>query len=587
MSYVVLARKYRPETFDDVVGQQTVARTLKNAITMDRIPHACLFSGPRGVGKTTMARIFAKALDCEKGPTPEPCNTCEICRSIWTGDDVDVVEIDGASHNSVEDIRELREKAQYTASRTRFKIYVIDEVHMLSRSAFNALLKTLEEPPAHVKFIFATTELNKVPETVQSRCQRFDFFPLKARDIAARLKTLCEKEKVEFEQAALDKVAEHAEGSMRDAESALDQVISLGAGKVTSSDVDDVFGTISDQDLFELADASLAGDAQRALNAVHKVTTGGSDPHTVASQLAKFLRDIMAMKTCGADTELVNRADSVRPHMAGLADATGQDALLYATRLVCRAERDMFRSPHPAVLLETCLLKLGDAKNIESIAGLVERVEKLAAGQPMPAAAAPAPSPAASGSGRRGGFTPPSAPPSSSPAPSAPATPPPAAAAPSRPAPSNEPPADDEFADTTEETPSPPPTGAPEEVVRKSWGAVLMKLKEMGKQATAALFKETEPVNIQDRKLIVGIHSGFKFHKEHLEEFENRQLIEDAIESLIGIRYDIEFISVGEKPTRKEETAITREKRPTIKDDPMIKKAIDILDAKIVGIKET
>jgi DNA polymerase-3 subunit gamma/tau len=575
MSYVVLARKYRPETFDDVVGQQTVARTLRNAITMDRIPHACLFSGPRGVGKTTMARIFAKALDCEKGPTPEPCNRCEICRSIWTGDDVDVVEIDGASHNSVEDIRELREKAQYTASRTRYKIYVIDEVHMLSRSAFNALLKTLEEPPAHVKFIFATTELNKVPETVQSRCQRFDFFPLKAHDISSRLKMLCEKESVEFEQAALDKIAEHAEGSMRDAESALDQVISLGGGKVTSSDVDDVFGTISDQDLFELTDASLAGDAQRALNAVHRVTTGGSDPHTVASQLAKFLRDLMAMKTCGADTELVNRTDSVRPSMAGLADATGHDALLYATRLVCQAERDMFRSPHPAVLLETCLLKLGDAKDIESIAGLVERVEKLAAGQPVPATPAPRPAPTSA--------TPP------------PAAPPPAASAPT---PSDEPPSPDEFVDTSEEAPpspapsadAPPPTpstGTPEEVIRQSWGKVLEKLKEMGKQATAALFKETEPVNIQDNKLIVGIHSGFKFHKEHLEEFENRQLVEDAIEALVGTRYDIEFISVGDKPAKKEETAITRDKRPTIKDDPMVKKAIDILDAKIVSIKET
>ncbi len=585
MSYVVLARKYRPETFDDVVGQQTVARTLRNAITMDRIPHACLFSGPRGVGKTTMARIFAKALDCEKGPTPEPCNQCEICQSIWTGDDVDVVEIDGASHNGVEDIRELCEKAQYTASRTRYKIYVIDEVHMLSKGAFNALLKTLEEPPAHVKFIFATTELNKVPETVQSRCQRFDFFPLKARDIAARLKLLCEREKVEFEQAALDKVAEHAEGSMRDAESALDQVISLGGGKVTSSDVDDVFGTISDQDLFELTDASLAGDIQRVLNAVHKVTTEGSDPHTVASQLAKFLRDIMAMKACGADTELVNRTDSVRPGMAGLAGATGGDALLYATRLVCQAERDMFRSPHPSVLLETCLMKLGDSKDIESIAALVERVEKLAAGQPI--SASPSHVPAS-----------------------------PAAAAPPSPVrrpvpPSDEPPSPDEFVDTSEDAPpaeeppsDEPPSedgadspdaqsspgasgGTPEEAVRQSWGKVLEKLKEMGKQATAALFKETEPVNIQDNKLIVGIHSGFKFHKDHLEEFENRQLIEDAIEALVGTRYDIEFISVGDKPTKKEETAITREKRPSIHDDPMIKKAIDILDAKIVSIKET
>lgn len=548
VSYVVLARKYRPRTFDEVVGQQTVTKTLRNAIEMDRIPHACLFSGPRGIGKTTMARIFAKALDCEKGPTPEPCNQCGICESISSGDDMDVIEIDGASNNSVEDIRDLREKAQFTAARARYKVYIIDEVHMLSKSAFNALLKTLEEPPPHVKFIFATTELNKVPDTVQSRCQRFDFFPLKAADITERLGYLCKKENIQFDRGALGKIAQHASGSMRDAESALDQVISLGGGKVASADVDEALGTVSDENLLSLLEAALAGDAPRTLGTLHAVVSEGADTHMLATQLARFVRDLMVMKTCGADTELVGRAESVRPAMTKLCREQTDEALLYATKLLCETERKMFRSPHPSILLEMCLLKLEDAADMEPISDLMVRLENLTE-RPAPA---PSPAPV----------------PSPEPAP------------PAEPVPPAEPPAPAESAASSlPDT----PIGA----VQKSWNAVLDKLKEMGKHATAALLKETEPLRLEGNELIVGIHSGYQFHKEHLEEFENRQIVEDAVEETLGTRHDIQFVTGGKEERRQSGGGgAPRKKKSEVEEDPVVKKTMEVFDANVVSVEE-
>ena len=264
-SYTVVARRYRPQRFEDVVGQDHVVRALRNAIRLNRIAQAYLFCGTRGVGKTSMARIFAKCLNCVQGPTEEPCQTCDICQAIASGQDVDVIEIDGASNNGVEQVRELRQNAALRPSRARYKIYYIDEVHMLSTGAFNALLKTLEEPPPHVKFFFATTEANKIPITVLSRCQRYDFAGITPEVIAMTLGEICEQEQVEAEPEALQVVARRAGGSLRDAQSLLDRLLASGSPRLTVEVVHGLLGTASDERLLAMLEALADHDPAAAL----------------------------------------------------------------------------------------------------------------------------------------------------------------------------------------------------------------------------------------------------------------------------------------------------------------------------------
>src|SRR5437016_5262402 len=263
--YTVLARRYRPQQFADLVGQEPVAQALVNAIKSNRVAHAYLFTGARGVGKTSTARILAKALNCEKGPTPTPCDQCDMCLAIMSGDDTDVLEIDGASNNKVEEVRDLRSNVQYRPSRARYKIYIIDEVHMLSNSAFNALLKTLEEPPPHVKFIFATTEANKIPVTILSRCQRFDFIGIGVTQILDRLRALVASEKMQADDDALELIARRAAGSMRDAQSLLDQLLAFGGERLAAEQVHALLGTANDDRVVELATAVLNHEPKRAL----------------------------------------------------------------------------------------------------------------------------------------------------------------------------------------------------------------------------------------------------------------------------------------------------------------------------------
>ncbi len=299
MSYVVLSRKYRPQTFDEVVGQDEIIKILKEAIRTDRIAHAFLFCGPRGIGKTSCARIFAKSLNCQQGPSLIPCGKCPACEEITKGTSFDVLEIDGASNRGIDEIRELRENVKFAAGYGRYKIYIVDEVHMLTTEAFNALLKTLEEPPPHVKFIFATTEPNKVPATIISRCQRFDFKRIPNKKIITALEEICKKERIKIQQEALFAIAKAAEGSLRDSLSILDQVSSLSEQEIKAEDVFSMLGMIETQLLFELADALGDKDCSRALKILDNIIDKGKDITQLIKDMNAHFRNLMIVKIGG------------------------------------------------------------------------------------------------------------------------------------------------------------------------------------------------------------------------------------------------------------------------------------------------
>ena len=335
MAYLVLARKYRSETFEEVVGQEPIAQTLVNAIKTDRVAHAYLFTGTRGVGKTTMARILAKALNCLEAdaPTPTPCNRCDACVSIARGDDVDVVEIDGASNRKLEETQEIISNAIFTPSRCRYKVYYIDEVHMLTRESFNALLKTLEEPPAHVKFIFSTTEAEKVPATILSRCQRFDFRNIPTGRIAEHLAAICSAEGVAADADALFRVARAAAGSMRDGLSLLDQLLA-GGQQVSDDEVIRVLGTPGDERTLAIVAAIADADAAAALAELSGGLESGVTLSSAVTALGDALRNMMIAATCGGDSELIELPEVQKQAVAELAKRFSLPALVQAVGLV-------------------------------------------------------------------------------------------------------------------------------------------------------------------------------------------------------------------------------------------------------------
>jgi len=373
VNYEVFARKYRPQTFDDLVGQTHVSRTLKNAVAQNRLAHAYLFVGPRGVGKTSTARILAKSLNCIKGPTITPCGVCDNCREIAGGNSLDVIEIDGASNNSVEDVRQLRENVRYAPAKGRYKIYLIDEVHMLSSAAFNALLKTLEEPPEHVKFIFATTEPQKVLATILSRCQRFDLHRIPANLIAQHLQFIATKEKITLQPAAAHAIARGAEGGLRDAESMLDQLVAFCGEKITESDVLNVFGFTSEQTVSDLTGRILRGETPEAIDLLHEQCEAGKDMMRLMADLIAYLRDLLVFK---AKPDALNEdVDSeVQQSLAAYAELISTDRLLELIDQFAAAEGRMKWAPNKKLHFEVAIIKA-----IQSLgqATLDEVIEKL------------------------------------------------------------------------------------------------------------------------------------------------------------------------------------------------------------------
>ncbi len=378
MSYLVLARKWRPRRFEDVLGQEHVTRTLVRAIAAKRVAHAFLFAGPRGVGKTTTARLLARALNCAEGPTPEPCGKCSPCRQIWEGGDLDVVEMDAATRTGVDDVRSLNDSAKTRPMSSRFRIFIVDEVHMLSDSAFNALLKTLEEPPEHVKFIFATTAPQKVPATVLSRCQRYDFKRIPPRTIAEQLKKIAREEKIDIADRAAFVLAREADGSMRDAESLLDQVrVFCGSKRIEEEDIRKALGIADRKLLLDVGRALVERNGAFCLEAVEEIHAHGYDIPRFCEALVGLLRDLTVSRLFPDSALLGHLAEDEVGEIAELAQKRPAEDLQRMFSLMSRGTEEIARSSFPKVVLEMTLLKMIAMPAGEPVSELVERLEEL------------------------------------------------------------------------------------------------------------------------------------------------------------------------------------------------------------------
>jgi DNA polymerase-3 subunit gamma/tau len=377
MSYLVLARKWRPQSFEEVIGQHHITKTLQNAIANDRVAHAFLFAGARGVGKTSMARILAKALNCREGPKPSPCNGCENCKEISSGNSMDVLEIDGASNRGINEIRELRETVKYTPATSAFKIFIIDEVHMLTPEAFNALLKTLEEPPPRVIFILATTQPHKIPLTILSRCQRFDFKRIPLEEIFQRLKEIVAQEEVEVSDKGLLLMARESRGSLRDAQSLLDQTIAFSGKKINDEDVKEVLGVIDSALVFEMSSAIARGDTGKCLDIIDNIYTYGYDMGRFCRELLEHLRNLMVVKIGGDPRQLTDLQGKEVEDLVAQSEELSLEQIHRLFNVLLQSEQEMSRSAFPKVIMEVALIKMASLGPLVPLDEIMDRLNEL------------------------------------------------------------------------------------------------------------------------------------------------------------------------------------------------------------------
>jgi DNA polymerase III subunit gamma/tau len=605
MSYQVIARKYRPQRFADVVGQEHVTQTLANAIRQNRIAHAYLFVGPRGTGKTTLARIFAMCLNCTGGPKVDFAQDDPRCQEIAEGRSLDVLEIDGASNRGIEEVRELRETVKYAPATGRFKIYIIDEVHMLTKEAFNALLKTLEEPPPHVKFMFATTEPEKVLPTILSRCQRFDLRRIPTPLIVKHLAEIARLENVTIDEPALHAVARGAEGGMRDAQSALDQLISFCGTEIVEPDVLSMFGLASRAQVVALAEAIMAGEAQAALRLVDDLAKKGKDVGRLLSELLNYFRNLLLFQVSQGDTSLLDVSES---EMATLSKQSGILTLETLTRmmdLLSQYEGRLREAASKRILIEVAVLNTIQARKAISIDSVLEKLQSARGtpgGSPAPASAPPTMA------------APVSAAPASPPAAAAAApvtarvaaTPPPA---PSTPAPH-------------QAGPAQPPSGGAISL-RELWAKVV-DLAGRASLFVKSYLLEAHPVSLTKNVLTIGFDPQFSDHLGLVDNPKNRTLIESKLRELGYADVQVRFVEavappdwtrlpdpagtvpaaaapvaepektkplVASAPTHNAASAqakVTPAARPnkeSFKDDPLIKQALELFKGRIVEVR--
>ena len=544
-TYTVLARRYRPLTFDEVVGQEHVSSSLKGAIAAKRVGHAYLFCGPRGVGKTSMARLFAKALNCVNGPTDSPCNTCEICVAVHEGTDTDIIEMDAASNRSVDDARSLREGIRYAPLRARSKVYIIDEAHMLTREAFNTLLKTLEEPPPHVKFVFATTEVHKLPDTIVSRCQRFDFRRITTLDIVRRLRQVVDGEKLQVDDAVLSAVARSSHGGMRDAESLLDQLISFKATGLAEEDVAAVIGEARGTHLSELLAAVRGGDAAKVFTTLAAIFASGVDVAAFTDQLLERFRALLAVKAVGRNPDIIDLPDGDLAEAEKQAAGLTLEALLYFIQLTLEAKRRIKEGANPRIVLEVTLVKMSRSGDLVTLSEALKGSIAVAPAPAAPAAAPRAPAPEQAEDA-----------PDDEPVPLPPA-PAPAAA---------------------------PFTGTPTslEEAQGAWPRVITALKEKS-LLSATLLKEGRVTRLSPAEISFSLPS--KINDGHLKQLahpKNKPIIDAALLSVFGRKLSLiaSLESGGSSPA-------PRPAAPTdTTADPGVKKILEAFGgSKVVGIE--
>ena len=376
MSYVVIARRWRPQQFDEIIAQEHVSKTLSNAIANNRIAHAYIFTGPRGIGKTTTARILAKALNCEKGPTPTPCNECSACLAITQGNSLDVLEIDGASNRGIDEIRNLRENIRFTPTMGKYRIYIIDEVHMLTKEAFNALLKTLEEPPSHALFIFATTEIHKVPSTILSRCQRFDFKRIPIKTIMGHLKHICDTDKIKAEEDALLQIAKKADGSMRDSQSILDQIISFSGDSIKFEDVAQALGVIHQDLYFKISDLILEKNLKEIILQTQEIFNSGYDLTEFLLGLEEHFRNILITISTGS-TELIETSENYFKRYEEIAPKFNENDLIAILKIISDTTFSVKTSQQPHLKFELGLIKIAKLPSSKDIESLLDKLDLL------------------------------------------------------------------------------------------------------------------------------------------------------------------------------------------------------------------
>ncbi|PLX97175.1 MAG: DNA polymerase III subunit gamma/tau [Desulfuromonas sp.] len=553
MSYLVLARKWRPLSFADLVGQEHVSRTLGNAITSGRIHHAFLFTGARGVGKTSAARILAKALNCEEGLTPTPCNCCSSCKEITSGQGVDVFEIDGASNTGVDDIRELRENIRYLPSRSRYKIFIIDEVHMLSLSAFNALLKTLEEPPSHAKFIFATTEPHKIPITILSRCQRFDFRKIALPQLLNRLQEITEAEKVRISERALTLVARRGEGSMRDSLSTLDQVIAFCGDDVADSDVQGLLGMVDRRLLQDAVEGVLRHDAALVLETVRRVDELGYALRQFNRQMVEQFRALVLLQVLKPENTAayLDMTDDELSELRSLAELGSVEDAQRAITALLRNDAELATSPMPRLTLEMVLVRLAHLPPSREIAVLLRKLEGLE--QRLTSAEGVA------------------------------SVPPPQTVREGRPSP---------VAAASEKKESAPPASQPEK--EKGWAGLIDYVKQARRPALASLLTQASLLELELPHLVLGAARG-SFTLGQLDDGDNRRDLEQLASTYFStaVRLDVRGVakeeggvppSLQEQQQRKESDRASRLKADALAHSSL-KSVLEIFGGEVKDVR--
>jgi DNA polymerase-3 subunit gamma/tau len=562
MAYQVTARKWRPQTFAELVGQEHVARTLQNALRQGRVAHAYLFAGTRGVGKTTTARILAKALNCERGPTAEPCNQCALCQAITAGNSLDVLEIDGASNRGIDEIRDLRERIRYAPARSRYKIYIIDEVHMLTEHAFNALLKTLEEPPPQAVFIFATTEPHKVPMTILSRCQRFDFRKIASPEIAACLGNIAQQEGIHISPTALHRLARRAEGSLRDAQTLFDQVIAFCGPQIRDDEVALLLGLAGEEQIFNLVAAILAREPRAVLAQLAHLFQHGHDARELCRQLLEAIRDLIVVKVAPPGVGSIDRTPTELEALQKLSAQAHLEELHTLFDLLSATEAKVRDSAQPIWLLEVSLIKLASLPTLQPLERLVARLEMLEQRLGQTAVRpSPHPRPEASldtGVGREGEarLETPSVAAEAAGGISTPALPP---------------------------TSEPAPASSPADLVQKI-------IESASTRALGWILEHHCEMRLTESALEIHFHGNNRMARELLHEGDTQQTLQQMVRAVVGRPLPLRIIDAPEgnghgKPPAADAPPAARDRLP-LSQTQVVRDTLELFGGRIVDIRE-